>query len=221
MLGNGGLVLIDVGRPHTIHDPNNGRKVLASPGVLMLIPLDILKLIQAATVLLKEHTEHRMSRLRLLKLLYIADREYLATKARPITGDNVVAMDHGPVLTTAYDLIKGQDFNARKWQHYLETRGLNVVLIHDPGVGKLSRHEIATLQEVARRFRDDNDWDVAEHTHTFSEWKKNKPPKKSSKAIPLDDILEATKQTARKAALLADQHRRAKADAFFGNTSGA
>ena len=65
------------------------------------------KRLQAAGVLLGLDGD-RMERIRLLKLLYIADRELLAETGRTITGDRVVAMDHGPVLSQVYDLIKGQ-----------------------------------------------------------------------------------------------------------------
>lgn len=39
-----------------------------------------------------------MSYLRMLKLLYLADRESLKETGHTITGDRVVAMEHGPVL---------------------------------------------------------------------------------------------------------------------------
>jgi hypothetical protein len=64
------------------------------------------KTLQAAGVLLHLE-EKRMSRLRLLKFLDIADRELLAEAAHPITGDVGCAMKYGPVLSRVYDLIKG------------------------------------------------------------------------------------------------------------------
>jgi uncharacterized phage-associated protein len=168
----------------------------------MLIPFNAIKVAQAGAVLVKTERVHRMSRLRLLKLLYIADRESLVERSRPITGDRPVAMDHGPVLSQTYDLIKGTDYLSPTWEKYLRTEGRDVVLGEDPGVGKLSRYEIRKLNEVALRFAQENDWDVAEYTHTFAEWQKNKPSFKSSNAISLDDLLEATGLSDRKAQLL-------------------
>ena len=60
------------------------------------------KTLQASAVLLRRD-DKRMSRLRLLKLLYFADRELLVAKVRTITGDSVVAMKYGPVLSQTYD----------------------------------------------------------------------------------------------------------------------
>jgi uncharacterized phage-associated protein len=158
----------------------------------MIFRFNIAKTIQASAVLLKAEPTNRMSRLRLLKLLYISDREALVERARPITGDTPVAMDHGPVLTNTYDLIKGEDFHATEWEKYIKSEGRDAVLASDPGVGDLSRYEIAKLHDVSRKFQDRDDWDVAEFTHTFDEWIKNIPTKGSSKSIPIEDVLAAT-----------------------------
>jgi uncharacterized phage-associated protein len=39
----------------------------------------------------------RMNHLKLMKLLYLADRESMKRHGQPISGDRFVAMDHGPV----------------------------------------------------------------------------------------------------------------------------
>lgn len=38
----------------------------------------------------------------------LADREAYAKWGKPITGDTAVSMKHGPVLSTVYDLTKGE-----------------------------------------------------------------------------------------------------------------
>jgi uncharacterized phage-associated protein len=160
---------------------------------MMLIPFHVEKVAQAAAVLLKTEENRRMSRLRLLKLLYVADRERLQESGRPITGDRVAAMDHGPVLSQTYNLIKGEDLLTPQWERYI--RRVNhryVVLDEDPGVGKLTRKEIAKLNEVATRYEDWDDYQVAVYTHSFPEWEKNKPAAGSSNRIPLEDLIEAT-----------------------------
>lgn len=170
----------------------------------MLIPFHVEKVAQAAAVLLKSEFPWRMSRLRLLKLLYIADRESLVERGRPITGDAVAAMDHGPVLSHTYNLIKGEDLDTPVWEQYLRSVGRDVELHKDPGVGDLTRKEIAKLHEVAKRFEDFDDYAIAQFTHTYSEWQKNQPPPKSSKRIPLEDVLEATGLAGVKDQILAD-----------------
>lgn len=63
---------------------------------------------QAAGILLQAEEGHRMKYIRLLKLLYVADRESIRQSGFPITGDNVYAMRNGPVLSTTYNLLKGE-----------------------------------------------------------------------------------------------------------------
>ncbi len=181
----------------------------------MIFHFNIAKTIQAAAVLLKVESPHRLSRLRLLKLMYIADRESLQERARPISGDRPVAMDHGPVLTNTYDLIKGEAYFSRQWEQYIQNEGRDAVLKSDPGVDDLSRYEIAKLHEVAHRFQDCNDWEVAEFTHAYPEWSKNKPPQGSCNVIPIDDILSATGTLELKEKLAADAAAEAAAVRLF------
>lgn len=155
------------------------------------IRFEVEKVIQAAAVLLGTAHGRRMTRLRLLKLLYIADRESLAETESPITGDTVAAMDHGPVLSETYNLIKGEAFAAYQWRQYFDVFDQDVELKVDPGVDALSRYDVRKLREVAARFEHDDDYDIAHHTHSFEEWIRNQPPPRSSRPIELPHILEA------------------------------
>src|SRR6266481_4115650 len=114
----------------------------------MAIRLNIPKAIQAASVLLKTDRCKRMSYLRLIKLLYIADRESLKETGRKITRDRTVAMKNGPVLSGIYDLIKGRHEAADEWSQKIRKDGYQVELVDDPGSGQLSRYEIKKLREV-------------------------------------------------------------------------
>ena len=80
-----------------------------------------------------------MDRMRLLKLLYIADRELLAESGGTLTGYCAVAMKNGPVLSRVYDLIKGIVVPPEDWGRYLRSEGYKVVLVEDPGRGELTR----------------------------------------------------------------------------------
>ncbi|MCH8153266.1 MAG: SocA family protein [Planctomycetes bacterium] len=188
-------------------------------GVAMVFRLDVAKAIQAAAVLLRLESGNRMNYMRLLKLLYIADRESLKETARPITGDRVVAMDRGTVLSGVFDLIKGQHIDARHWDEFIETARFDVQLRGDPGNGKLSRYEIAKLQEISRRYESDDEWAMVDITHQFEEWRRNKPQEKSSRPIPLEDILDAVGRSADKHAIIQDASDAAAFDRFFSGRS--
>ena len=147
------------------------------------------KSLQAAGVLLSLDG-HRMERIRLLKLLYIADRELLAETGRTITGDRAVAMNHGPVLSQVYDLIKGHALKSSEWDRYIYTDNRSVQLLVDPGRDELSRREFEKLAEVTDRYRDVDDWSLSDATHGFPEWSRNYTEGASS-VIPWREVLAA------------------------------
>jgi len=172
----------------------------------MLISFSTLKAVQSAAILLKEEGGE-MTRLRLLKLLYIADRESIAETFQPITGDDVVAMDHGPVLSKTYRLIRRepQPGNA-VWDKYIAQEGeRNHVLIDQPGDGSLSEYEIRKLRAVSAVRRGMTDYEIADETHKFPEWSKNQPPEGGRKDIPLRDVLDALGMANYEERLVADE----------------
>ncbi len=96
---------------------------------------DLHKTLQASGVLLSLDA-NRMAYVRLLKLLYIADREWLAEAGRTITGDEAVAMKNGPVLSQVYDLIKGVAPRADDWGDLHPESGLFGRVEEGPGPGE-------------------------------------------------------------------------------------
>jgi uncharacterized phage-associated protein len=160
-------------------------------GAAMLIRMDVTKLTQAAAFLLKKHNGF-ITRIRLLKLLYIADRELIQQTRRPITGDRPVAMDHGPVLSHTYDLLKGTATGADIWGRYIaQVASFTHKLIADPGVGKLSRVELDKLEELVQRYWFMDDEELSRLMHEFPEWKRNEPVKNGMNPIPTEHVLEA------------------------------
>ncbi len=127
------------------------------------------KKIQVAGVILRDRGP--MDRLRLLKLLYIADREALQERGVPIIGGLLVAMDHGPLHSEVYDLIKGAHVNEADWSAYIISQGHMMTLKNDPGRLDLSPFEIDKLNAVTAHYQDVDIWKLSELTHDFEEWK--------------------------------------------------
>jgi len=159
-------------------------------GVQVVFPFKVPKTIQAIGVLLRCDGVKRMNYMRLLKLLYMADRESLHETGRPIIGGSVIAMERGPVPEEVYDLIRGQHRDMPFWDTFFRKERYDLVLLCEPDVGKLSKYEINKLQVVAKKHEDMDEWDLVQITHDLPEWKQNDPGG-SSKPIPLADILEA------------------------------
>ena len=182
---------------------------------MLKFKFDFEKTLQASAVLLRSHGK-QMSVLRLLKLLYIADRELLATSGNTMTGDRAVAMDHGPVLTQVYDLIKQQAKRAGEWDGVIHKVGYTLHLVGDPGTGHLSKGDAAKLQEVTDRYLAVDDWTLADKvTHEFPEWVGNYP-EGTSQRIPWEDVLKAHGKEAWIADIENDLAAQRSFDALFG-----
>lgn len=146
------------------------------------------KKIQAAAAVLRGRGH--MDRLRLLKILYIADREALGERGVPILGGRAVAMDHGPLHSDIYNMIKGEDEREAAWSKHIANDGHTVFLKDDPGRLDLSPYEIEKLDSVATRMDQFETMDIRDGTHAFEEWKKFYE-EGTSHTIPVESILEA------------------------------
>lgn len=152
---------------------------------------DFDKTVQAVAQMLRNEPSHRLNYMRLIKLIYMADRKSLAETGHPITGDRAAAMERGPVLSNLLDLVKGKHRRNPEWSRFFRRDRYELVMIDDPGNDRLSRYEAEKLAEVTEENQDLDEWDVADKTHHFDEYKKNQPPKGSRRWISAADIFEA------------------------------
>lgn len=146
----------------------------------------------AAAALLLKLEGGCMNYMRLIKLLYLADRESLSRLGRPISGDRFYAMKHGPVLSRVLDLIKHgglQPPEARgPWTSHIEREGYAVRLKVDPGVGRLSDAEVEILSAASKLFGSLDQWHLRDITHSLPEWHDSGDT--SAEILP-EDILRA------------------------------
>jgi uncharacterized phage-associated protein len=150
---------------------------------------DAMKAVQAAAVLLRKERK-RMTRLRLLKLLLIADRACIQEMGFPILGSKIVAMDNGPLHSAIYDLIKGIHPAEAIWSKYVMNDGpRDVVLVDEPELSKLSRKEVALLTKVSDDLAQQDDWTISVMTHGFREWKQYYCEGTSTE-IPLEAVID-------------------------------
>src|SRR5713226_1079634 len=125
------------------------------------------KAMQAAGRLL-ELRGGRMSYLKLIELLYLADRDALLRWGRPITTDRYFSMDRGPVLGRVLDLVTdGEDPGAPCiWaQHISGPQDFKVQLKTEAGRDELSDAELELLDEIFRKHGDKGRWELVDLTH--------------------------------------------------------
>lgn len=148
---------------------------------------------QAAAVLLRLCGDLGLEKYLFIKMLYLADREALAKWGEPITGDNAVLMKYGPVLSTIYDLTKGQSRTVRSfWERFItdadeETNRL--FLKSDPGNDELSKAEIKILEAVYSKFKNYTWKRMRDYCHTAL--REYEDVGTTSKPLPPERILKA------------------------------
>jgi uncharacterized phage-associated protein len=173
-----------------------------------------------ASAYLPQFDGKRMAYLRLLKLLSIADREWLAETGESIMGDRACAMEYGPVLSNVYDFIKGNGSKAGVWDDQIPSEGYAIELVADPGRGELSKGIVNTLTEVTGRYRQLDDWGLAVRTHESPEWAQHFRPGGGSSSIPWQDILEAQGKAAMISSVKRDEAARQVFDEVFEPEAG-
>jgi uncharacterized phage-associated protein len=132
-----------------------------------------------------------MSYMKLLKLLYLADRKALLQHGRPITYDRSVSMDQGPVLSQTYNLMVAEESPGEPsyWRRYIsEPEHYEVRLIAEAPNREVSRAQEAILDEVFAEFGRLGRWQLVELTHTLPEWV---DPHGSSVPIAISEVLRA------------------------------
>jgi len=79
----------------------------------------------------------------LLKILYFAESKHLVEYGRPITGDKMVAMNHGPVPSSSYDSVKFNTIDSNNFQNEDNI----VTAERAPNLDCLSESDIECLDE--------------------------------------------------------------------------
>lgn len=160
------------------------------------------KATQAAARLLRNRGG-RMSYMKLIKLLYFADREALLQWNRSITTDVYVSMDNGPVVSKIYNLIQEEDRPGSRgiWSQYIShPNGFDVELLSaNPPLEELSEAEENLLDRIFEKYGHLNRWDLVKLSHDLPEWQ---DPHGSAFPIEYRDIFRAEKRTASEIAAL-------------------
>jgi len=148
------------------------------------------KATQAAARLL-QLSGGRMSHMKLIKLLYLADRRAILQWGRPITFDWYFSLPHGPVLSFTLDKINSDpDPSAPSyWHRYISEREGHEVRLLDPSpTDDLSRAEEELLDKIHSEFGSMDQWQLRDYSHALPEWQ---DPQGSSIRIRIRDILAA------------------------------
>jgi uncharacterized phage-associated protein len=131
--------------------------------------------------------------LKLAKLLYLADREFLSRYDFPILFDYFVSMPHGPVTSMTLNYINGLEEYQNHWSDFVESRARNQVgvarrHISVEDLDELSDAEIHVMEATWDKFGHMSSWEIRDWTHrNCPEWE---DPHGSSYPIPYERVLK-------------------------------
>ena len=166
--------------------------------MMMRTKFDEKKTTQLAALLLslKGSSSSQMHYIKLIKLLYLIDREALLKWGRPVTYDNYVSMNKGPILSRTLNLITDEQMPGQEsyWLKYIsEPHNYEVVLKSNPGQKELSDAEIDLAKKVFEKFGKMDRWQLIDFVmHQLPEWE---DPRGSAIPIEYKDILRAGGKT--------------------------
>lgn len=140
----------------------------------------------------------RLPVLKLMKLLYLAERRSYEMYGDPIIGDKLVSMEHGPVLSQTLNRINGMTSSEENgWDTWIADRENHDVALRDASVIRspeedlleLSEAEFEVLSETWTKFGHLNKYQIRDLTHRICpEWE---DPDGSSFPITLEKLFEA------------------------------
>ena len=128
----------------------------------------------------------------------------------PITGDSIASMRYGPVLSTIYDLTKGDCPALREyWEKYISDADCDanrVSLKADPGVRELSKAELAILDSVFEEFKGFSFGEMKDYIHhSLAEYEE--VGQGCSKDMPVEHLLRSNGKSAEEIQEVEKRHR--------------
>jgi uncharacterized phage-associated protein len=152
------------------------------------------KAAQMAAFFLGQVPEGWMPHLKLMKLLYLSDREAVRAFGWPISGDRWVSMPHGPVLSQTLNLMDGDaESCSGGWEDWISDKENHELSLRQPlditALDELAPAEIDVLHTVWHKFGAMGKWEIRDWTHQHcAEWV---DPKGSSFPISYDALARA------------------------------
>ncbi len=120
----------------------------------------------------------KADKIKLVKLIYLADKYHLIRYGRTITDDDYYAMPHGPVGTTVKDILSLDRFNMSEKGFKYASKLLELIDKNNFRAKPDTRGELEMLSDtdkealdfVVDRFGKMAQWELRDYTHKYPEW---------------------------------------------------
>ena len=150
------------------------------------------KMINSILFFANKSHNHTINRLKLMKLLWLADRIHLNRYGRTILRDQYYAMPHGPVPSKTMDISEEQHDNIFDVENYEITAEDKF----DPKC--FSQSDLDILEEVWDVYGNLNQYQLEDFSHLFPEWERfkdelNNPKESYSFPMKMVDFFDKPK----------------------------
>lgn len=131
--------------------------------------------------------------LKVVKLIYLAERAFLGAYEASMLNDQLVSMEHGPVNSITLNRINGSGDDGGKWAEFVTDRSHHRISVAKPSISvddlnELSRAELKTLDSTWAEFGHMSQWEIRDYTHDHCpEWE---DPDFSSYPIPYSRVFK-------------------------------
>lgn len=137
-----------------------------------------------------------MPHLKLMKLMYLADREAMLEHGFPMTGDHFVSMPHGPVLSNTLSHMNDEaPTSPDGWDSWIGDKANHeVALVRNASaedLDYLSRADLGVLAAIWAKFGHMTKYQIRDYTHDSRNCPEWRDPKGSSYPIHYKTIFEA------------------------------
>ena len=152
------------------------------------------KIVQMINFFADKSPEHSISKLHMLKLIFLADRFHMRKYGTMISNDAYWAMKYGPVASCAKNIAE-QKFDrisavySKYAEKYLSAPKQHIVhSVLPPDLDELGSTEVEALQKAFSIFLQEHD--IVKFTHKLPEWKKHEPYLINNKSIQKMNVLD-------------------------------
>jgi uncharacterized phage-associated protein len=139
----------------------------------------------------------RINVLKLSKLVYLAEREFMSRHDTPMFYDKLVSMPDGPVASITLNLINGNLEDA-KWASYVSRRvGYDICAatgITLSSLDNLSRADLSVLGDLWQQFGEFDKYQLRDWTHVKANIPEWNDPRGSSNPIHHEDVFRYLKK---------------------------
>ena len=162
----------------------------------MLTPIPKIK---AMILFFANHTDPRLlGKVKLMKLFYFADFAHVKKHGAPITYDNYVHLEHGPIPSTIMNLVDAAETDTDNAilsdsiaievkETSLQKRIIPLRKFSEKDAKYFSENELSAMETICQRFYDKNAKFIEDASHKEAAWKKTSESESIPYALAAED----------------------------------